>query len=50
MQIEKQAQEPSLEPTIHATAKPLARAVAWSLVALCAAGLGAAGARTLRGG
>lgn len=48
--IEKQAQEPTLAPTIHAVAKPAMRLLAWSSVLAGAAALGAAAARTLRTG
>lgn len=48
MQIQKDAQEPSAASTIHATAKPLSRAIAWSTVAAGAATLAAAAVRTLR--
>ena len=46
----KQAQEPSLEGTIHQVAKPAARVLTWSAVALAASALAAAAVRTLRTG
>ena len=48
--IVKQAQEPSLEPTIHEMAKPVARTLAWSATALAALALAAATVRTAREG
>jgi hypothetical protein len=50
MGIEKEAQEPALAPTIHAVAKPAARAVAWTAVAVSFGALAAAAARTVRSG
>ncbi|HEU4657685.1 MAG TPA: hypothetical protein VFR97_09180 [Capillimicrobium sp.] len=48
MQIEKEAQNPTLAPTVHAVAKPVTRAIAWSAVAAGAGALAAAAIRTLR--
>jgi len=50
MGIEKQAQEPTLEPTIHAVAKPATRALSWAMVTAGAAALALAAARTVRSG
>lgn len=48
--VEKQAQEPALDPTVHALAKPVTRSLAWTAVAGAAGALAAAAARTVRSG
>lgn len=48
--IERNGQEPSLEQTVHALAKPVTRALAWTATALATLGLAAAAARTAREG
>ena len=50
MAIEKRPREPTLEPTIHAVAKPATRALSWAMVAAGAAALALAAARTVRSG
>lgn len=50
MAIDKREQEPTLEPTLHAVAKPATRALAWTTVAAGAAALALAAARTVRTG
>lgn len=50
MAIEKRAQEPSLAPTVHAVAKPAAKALSWAMVAAGAAGLALAAVRTVVSG
>ena len=50
MAIQKQPQEPSLAPTIHAMAKPVTKALSWSMVLAGAAALALAAARTVTTG